>query len=62
MVVYLVTEIPYPSGFIDGQESDKEVLAEEVSMWTQLLKVLAGVLLRHPQTSYADLQNSLQKL
>ena len=59
--VQVVTKSLYPCEFIGDQDSDKDWLAEKVEVWTHLVEVLAGVALRHPQTTYVGLQKSLQQ-
>ena len=58
--IRVVKENRYLGGFIGNADAEREWLRGKVQGWTELVNILAGVAHKHPQSSYAGLQNSLQ--
>ena len=50
----------YLGGFLGDAAVEREWLEKKVQGWKELVSILAGVALKHPQSAYAGLQNSLQ--
>ena len=57
----MVTGHRYLGGFLGDAAAEREWLEKKVQGWTELVAILAGVALKHPQCAYAGLQNSLQQ-
>ena len=51
----------YLGGSIGDKEAKGRCLAENIKGWADLVKILAGVSHKHPQSAYAGLQKSLQR-
>ena len=56
--IRVVTGHRYLGGFLGDAAAEREWLEEKVQGWTESVRVLAGVALKHPQSAYAGLQNS----
>ena len=50
----------YLGGFIGDVEAERDWLREKIRGWSELVKVLAGVAYKYPQSAYAGMQKSLQ--
>ena len=57
----MVTGNRYLGGFLGNAAAEREWLEEKVQGWKEPVAILAGVALKHPQSAYAGLQNSLQQ-
>ena len=57
----MVTGHRYLGGFLGDAVAEREWLEEKVQGWKELVAILAGVSLKHPQSAYAGLQKSLQQ-
>ena len=51
----------YLGGFLGRVSADREWLGKKVEGWTESVAILAGVALKHQQSAYVGLQNSLQQ-
>ena len=51
----------YLGGCIEDKKAEGRWLVEKITGWAKLVEILAGVSLKHPQSSYSVLQNSLQQ-
>ena len=58
----VVTGSRYLGGSISDQESEKAWLLEKVEVWKDMVDVLSGVALRHPQTAYVVMKKSLHQV
>ena len=58
--VRVVTVHRYLGGYIRDSEAEREWLRDKIQGWTESVKILAGVAHKHPQSTYAGLQKSLQ--
>ena len=59
--IRVVTGHRYLGGFIGDTDAERGWLREKIRGWTKSVKLLAGVAHKHPQSSYAGLQNSFQQ-
>ena len=57
----IVTGSQYLGGFVGDRAAKDSWLAEKVHGWTESVKTLSGVTRKHPQSTYAGLQKSLQQ-
>ena len=51
----------YLGGFIGDREEEERWLADNITGWAESVDTLAGVSRKHPQSTYAGLQMSLQQ-
>ena len=61
MGVQVVTGSRYLGGFIGERETEEQWIKAKVEGWAELVKTLAGVARKHPQSACAGLQKSLQQ-
>ena len=51
----------YLVGFIGDADAERGCIQGKIWGWMDLVKLLAGVAHKHPQSAYAGLQNSFQQ-
>ena len=61
MGVKIVTGSRYLGVFVGDRAAEDSWMAEKVMGWAESAKTLTGAVLKHPQSAYAGLQNSLQQ-
>ena len=59
--IRVVTGHRYLGGYIRDKEVEGRWLVAKIKGWTESVDILAGVSQKHPQSSYAGLQKSLQQ-
>ena len=59
--IRVMTGHRYLGGFIVDADAERGWLREKIRGWTESVKLLEGVSHKHPQSSYAGLQKSLQQ-
>ena len=59
--IWVVTGHRYLGGFLGDTAAEREWLEKKVQGWKESVAILAGVALKHPQSAYTGLQNSLQQ-
>ena len=59
--IQIVTGGRYLGGFVGSKAYWDRWLGEKVEVWRDSVSTLAGVVRRHPQTTYAGLQKYLQQ-
>ena len=59
--IWVVTGHRYLGDFLGDAAAEREWLEKKDHGWKELVRILAGVALNHPQSAYSGLKNSLQQ-
>ena len=59
--IRVVTGHRYLGGVMGDVSGERESLGKKIQGWKELVAILAGVALKHPQSAYAGMQKSLQQ-